>query len=246
MFKRLFSLSRNNIFIKKKISAGVGSIQLIDIMPHPKSWSCSELKADEAVIKAARMSTTQDLKSYDNDIKLLNYLIKNEHSSPFEMVQYSLYVKIPMFVKMHLIRHRDYFYDLEGSNNEYYYPEKFRKQDKKNKQSSGENFNNKHVEIIFNKIIEKHKTLKVDDKIKYKINPMLMFTDMIWSTNLRSLLNFIRLRLHKSAQYETQQLALSCWNLLTSTCPNTAAIIEESLNNEEYPLLFVQKKFNEF
>ena len=64
-----------------------GYVKLIDFMG-----------SDASVVRAARQSTTGDLKSYEEDIKLLSYLYRNQHMTPFEMVEIVFELKVPMVI----------------------------------------------------------------------------------------------------------------------------------------------------
>lgn len=72
-----------------------GFVRLIDYMGD-----------DAAIVQAARVSYGKGTKSTSNDRGLLRYLIRNRHTSPFEMNEIKLHVKMPMFVARQWIRHR--------------------------------------------------------------------------------------------------------------------------------------------
>jgi thymidylate synthase (FAD) len=107
-----------------------GFVRLID-------W----MGSDERIVEAARISYKSPSKGAEQDKKLLHYLYKNKHSSPFEMCKLTLNIKMPIFVMRQYIRHR-----MQNVNEmsarytelprEFYIPSEWRKQDTKNKQSS--------------------------------------------------------------------------------------------------------------
>ena len=87
--------------LKKPIHKDVlckGFIKLIDCMPKEIPQDAYRLKCDSAVVQAARVSYNQGLKDFETDAKLINYLFKNKHTSPFEMVKFKFHVKAPIFV----------------------------------------------------------------------------------------------------------------------------------------------------
>ncbi len=110
--------------------------------------------SDASVVQAARQSTTGDLKSYEEDIKLLSYLYRNQHMTPFEMVEVVFELKVPMVIGEQILRHRTFSYNKFSGRysqmpDEYYkyeYSKKvddligemylFPAQDQKNKQGS--------------------------------------------------------------------------------------------------------------
>lgn len=69
-----------------------GWIELIDFMPHPATG----VSGDLAIVNAARVSFLGESKGVEQDKKLLFYLIKNAHTSPFEMVEFKFRVRAPL------------------------------------------------------------------------------------------------------------------------------------------------------
>jgi thymidylate synthase (FAD) len=69
-----------------------GWIQLVDLMPHP----ASEVSGDLAIVNAARVSFLGESKGEKADKKLLFYLLRNAHTSPFEMVEFKFRVRAPL------------------------------------------------------------------------------------------------------------------------------------------------------
>ncbi|MDR1786919.1 MAG: FAD-dependent thymidylate synthase [Treponema sp.] len=64
------------------------------------------LGGDERVVQAARVSYGEGTKSYREDAALIDYLLRHQHTSPFEQVQLTFHVKLPIFVARQWIRHR--------------------------------------------------------------------------------------------------------------------------------------------
>ena len=82
-----------------------GSVQLVDVSPHPST--CPENRtAEYRIVQAARVSYGNDLKSVDEDARLLRYLIRNNHTSPLEMCSVTYRVVIPRAIALHFLRHR--------------------------------------------------------------------------------------------------------------------------------------------
>src|SRR6056297_3359945 len=107
-----------------------GFVDLVDMMG-------SDLRA----VQAARVSFQKGLTNEKRDQKLIDYLMENGHESPFEHMVFTFRVKAPMFVARQWFRHRiSSFNEISGRysviKNEFYYPQKMRKQDKVNKQGS--------------------------------------------------------------------------------------------------------------
>ena len=72
-----------------------GYVRLVDFMG-----------SDAAIVQAARTSTGQGTKTPKEDRDLLRYLVRHQHSSPLEMVEFKFHVKLPIFVARQNIRHR--------------------------------------------------------------------------------------------------------------------------------------------
>jgi thymidylate synthase (FAD) len=103
--------------------------------------------ADKKIEKRARVSNKlpsevqDEIRSIQQTDKLLNYLLKNGHTSPFEGAIFEFYVKCPLFVRSEWMRHRTWSYnEMSGRYVEYehdfYIPDKWRIQAKTNKQGS--------------------------------------------------------------------------------------------------------------
>jgi len=109
-----------------------GFVELVDIMG-----------SDERILQAARTSTQKSSKSAEQDRELMRYLMRNQHTSPFEFVEILFDVKLPIFVARQWIRHRTASVnEVSGRysilKTEFYTPEKERIKGKGkiNKQSS--------------------------------------------------------------------------------------------------------------
>ena len=61
---------------------------------------------DAAIVQAARVSYGRGTKSVRNDAGLIRYLLRHRHTTPFEMCEIKLHVKLPIFVARQWIRHR--------------------------------------------------------------------------------------------------------------------------------------------
>ena len=71
-----------------------GFVELVDLMPHPATG----VSGDLAIVNAARVSFLGESKGDEADKKLLFYLMRNEHTSPFEMVEFKFHHVMPIFV----------------------------------------------------------------------------------------------------------------------------------------------------
>ena len=102
--------------------------------------------SDLDILEAARISYKSPSKGEEQDRKLLHYLWKNRHTSPFEMVKVKFNIKMPIFVMRQYIRHRMQNLNEMSARytelpDDFYIPTNWRKQDTKNKQGSTEEGN---------------------------------------------------------------------------------------------------------
>ena len=81
-----------------------GFVTLIDCMP--REIQNSEQSADYAIAEAARCSYQRGTKTIADDKTLIRYLMRHDHSSPLEMVEFKFHCKMPIFIARQWIRHR--------------------------------------------------------------------------------------------------------------------------------------------
>ena len=72
------------------------------------------MASDEAVLKAARVSTGAGSTSAEKDAGLINYLMRDRHGSPFEHNSFTFYIEAPIFVFREFMRHRIASYNEES------------------------------------------------------------------------------------------------------------------------------------
>lgn len=117
-------------------------VELQDLMPHPKT----DVRPDEAIVNAARVSHLGDSKGREKDKKLLFYLFKHKHTSPFEMVEYKFRISAPVIVWWQWVRHRTINLNMQSGRYTRYsdedrmtiQPNAWRLQSKTNHQASEE------------------------------------------------------------------------------------------------------------
>lgn len=178
---------------------------------------------DRTISEGARASFKGD--AYDNDAKnrgLIRYLMEHQHTSPFELPVIEFRTRIPLFVRAQHIRHRTQSCNWESHRyseveQEYYVPpkERVRKQDKWNKQGSGDRvstaeesaqeYSNVHAHQI-----GAYRTM-LNDGVSRETARGVMSTSFystgVWSMKLRNLFHYLKLRTDPHAQAEIQLLA---------------------------------------
>ncbi|MCU0911795.1 MAG: FAD-dependent thymidylate synthase, partial [Rhodobacteraceae bacterium] len=183
---------------------------------------------DAAIVQAARVSYGAGTKHVSNDEGLIRYLMRHWHSTPFEMCEVKLHVKLPVFVARQWIRHRtanvnEYSARYSILDREFYIPapEALAAQSTVNNQGRGEVLEGAEAARVLD-------TLKRDAAQAYdsyeamlsqegqkglarelaRMNlPMNIYTQWYWKTDLHNLFHFLRLRADAHAQYEIRVYA---------------------------------------
>jgi len=203
--------------------------------------------SDLMVVNSARVSFGKWKDTLDeSDEKLIDYLVKNKHDSPLRHVQITFHIKAPEFVMRQWYKHivgiaytparePDHAWnEISGRyvtyEEEFYFPEIFRKQSKSNKQATvNENIEDfEKADILYKESISKsYATYKelinlgVGKEIARTVLPLTFYTEVIWTASLQAILNFISLRDHQHAQYEIQLYAKAIRKLVADVAPLT-------------------------
>ncbi len=203
-----------------------GFVRLIDYMG-----------SDEAIVQAARVSYGEGTKKIQQDRDLIRYLLRHQHTSPFEMVEFKFHCKLPIFVARQWIRHRtasvnEYSLRYSIAHNEFYLPDSdaIRKQSTSNRQGrSDENIPPELQEKVLT-ILKRHIQQLWDDYEQFeqmdiarelaRIHlPVSLYTEWYWKIDLHNLLHFLRLRLDPTAQFEIQVYAKAIAEILKIAVP---------------------------
>jgi len=195
------------------------------------------LGGDDAVVQSARVSFGTGTKGEEKDRRLINYLIRHHHETPFEHAVFKFHIKCPMFVARQWFRHRWASYnEISGryttfDEGEMHLPEALRAPDSVNRQGSEERIDperesrllvemaehQKATWALYNRLIENG----VAKEIAREVLPLSLYTQFYWTVNARSLMNFIKLRAEEHAQYEIRLYALAFMEVLERTMPWT-------------------------
>jgi len=190
---------------------------------------------DMSVVNAARVSFGESVHVVsEKDEKLLNYLAKHEHMSPFEHCQLTVLVECPLFIRSQIHRHRTFAYNeisrrYTDSGIEFFSPDTFRCQSLNNKQGSygalpdetneylqaeGEHIMQECL-IFYNKLLE----TGVGKEQARGYLPQNLMTKFYMTGNLRNWIHFLRLRLDNHAQKESQVVAQQIKNIISERFP---------------------------
>lgn len=189
--------------------------------------------------------STDDITEDDKDL-LNRLLFKNKHESVFEHLVYTFKIEgIPRYTLQELARHRIASYSVKSTR---YCTSKELRSEKpfeSKVEKDGVSFDedtlkraSKYIYITENEAVNALNILQLEllrtaiekgitsDIVKPLI-PESFKTDLVWTINLRSLRNFLKLRLHKSAHSEIRKLA----NLIFNNIPQTHKFLFEDLND---------------
>src|SRR5690606_7613892 len=174
----------------------------------------------ERIVQAARVSYGEGTKTVREDSALIDYLLRNHHTSPFEQVILTFHVKMPIFVARQSIRHRTArLNEISGRysvmRDEFYVPRRHevRFQSKVNRQGGDARevpteLQERVLELLAagqSRSYDEYETL-LDDEVARelaRINlPLSLYTEMYWQCDLNNLVHFLRLRLDWHAQSE--------------------------------------------
>lgn len=213
---------------------------------------------DSAIVQAARVSYGKGTKRVQEDRGLINYLMRHYHTTPFEMAEIKLHVKLPIFVARQWIRHRtasvnEYSARYSVLDNEFYIPEPphLAAQSSSNRQGRGkvlegeeaaevlailrrdaENAYSGYTTMLNEEENPDHQDGRVGlARELARMNLSLNFyTQWYWKTNLHNLMNFLRLRADAHAQYEIKAYADIMLGIMAAWVPLAhAAFLEHRM-----------------
>lgn len=199
---------------------------------------------DNFICDVARHTTQKKSKTQEDNKKLIEYLIKNDHTSPFEFVEFVFYIKAPIFVARQWFRHRTGNYsEISGRyttlETEFYIPDLKRIKGKGvfNKQGSeGEIDDILKEEWVIQlqnffdqskKIYELANKFNISNELARINLPLSTYTQFYFKTDLHNLLHFLKLRMDSHAQWEIQQYANAIYEFIKPIVPYTIEAFEK-------------------
>ena len=200
--------------------------------------------SDDAVVQAARVSYGTGTKKVQEDRGLIRYLMRHEHTTPFEMCEVKFHIRLPIFVMRQLIRHRtaqvnEYSGRYSVMSDDFYIPEldNIKKQSKTNKQGRDEDFSDEdkartqiwmenvhnRADYVYHKFIE-------DDMARETaraVLPVSNYTEAYWKCNIKNFLHMAWLRMDAHAQWEIQEFARAMYGLVQPLFPAVCEAFED-------------------
>ncbi|MHC0054366.1 FAD-dependent thymidylate synthase [Actibacterium sp. D379-3] len=203
---------------------------------------------DAAICQAARVSYGKGTKSVTNDEGLIRYLMRHWHSTPFEMCEIKLHVKLPVFVARQWIRHRtanvnEYSARYSILDREFYIPEAgaLAAQSTVNNQGRGAVLEGAEAARVLeilksdcNRAYDHYEAMISQDDQQglarelARMNlPANIYTQWYWKVDLHNLFHFLRLRADAHAQYEIRVYADAICNVVADWVPAAFAAFED-------------------
>lgn len=209
-----------NIIGKRIDVLDKGWIELVDMMPHPDLG----VSGDLAIVNAARVSFLGESKGPTQDKRLLFYLLRHRHTSPFEMVEFKFRVRAPLVTWWQWVRHRTWNMNAQSGRytpfeeNDFYVPDVWRKQSKDNKQASegevDDTVNNhltekliQHYDEGFRLYSEALEQGVSKEMARLFLPGFSVYYTWVTKIDAHNLMHFLRLRMASDAQYEIRVYA---------------------------------------
>lgn len=210
--------------------------QAIPVLDHGFVRVIDYMGDDAAIVQAARVSYGKGTKRTRDDAGLINYLMRNQHTSPFEMCELKIHVKLPIFIARQWIRHRtasvnEYSARYSVLDSEFYVPEpeNLAAQSATNRQGRDAVLSAREAGEVLDMLREDavsafqhyHAMLNRDDddneidpsrsglarELARMGLPLSTYTQWYWKVNLHNLLHFLQLRADPHAQWEIRAYA---------------------------------------
>lgn len=200
--------------------------------------------AEDMIVYMARVSNPSNQSMVKGDERLIRYLIKNQHWSPFEMVNVVMEINTTRDIARQILRHRSF--SFQEFSQRYADPTKdlgfelrdARLQDTKNRQNSIEVDNDelqaewkiKQVNLIGE--AKKAYDWAIENGIaKEQARAVLpegnTQSRMYMNGTLRSWIHYCQLRMSNGTQKEHAEIAKECWKIIADKFPNVVAALEQ-------------------
>ena len=203
------------------------------------------LGGDQRIVQSARVSYGEGTKSYRKDAALIAYLLRNEHTSPFEQVVLTFHTKMPVFVARQWVRHRTArLNEISGRysilKSEFYVPDvgDVCAQSTDNKQGRSEEPLAPEAAHRVRAALEEeqgHAYGRYESMLEEgvarelaRINlPLSVYTEWYWQIDLHNLFHFLKLRMDDHAQREIRAYAETMFEITKKVAPAACGAFEE-------------------
>lgn len=222
--------------------------QEIPVLDHGFIRVVDYMGNDDAIVQAARVSYGTGTKSVSDDRSLIRYLLRNRHTTPFEMAEIKLHVKLPIFVARQWIRHRtasvnEYSARYSVLDREFYLPtpQQVAPQSIDNKQGRGAPIDasgaaqaisamsdsahrayDTYTALLANSESDEGAEQEgIARELARTVLPVSFYTQWYWKVDLHNLLHFLQLRADPHAQFEIRQYAEAILSVVRAWVPLT-------------------------
>lgn len=199
---------------------------------------------DEEICNSARVSYGQGTKSINDNRNLIRYLMRNKHTSPFEMGEIKFHIKLPIFVMRQWIRHRtanvnEYSGRYSEMTEEFYIPEPnyIKQQSLSNKQGRENSVSEERTTGFIERLAVNNSTcldsynLSLEHDISRELAridlPLSIYTECYWKIDLHNLFHFLKLRMAENAQQEIRDYAKEIFKLTKEIFPASFEAFED-------------------
>ena len=191
-----------------------------------KGWiELQDLMGDDlAIVNAARVSFMGESKGPERDKKLLFYLLKHRHTSPFEMVEFKFRCRAPLVTYWQWARHRTWSFNAQSGRytafeeNDFYVPDQWRLQSPDNKQASEGELAGPAADALTEKLLTHYERSyalykeALDTGVARELARMFLpgfavYYTWVMKVDCHNLMHFLRLRMAPDAQYEIRAYA---------------------------------------
>jgi thymidylate synthase (FAD) len=231
---------------KRPISPGAEKRlgEVIPVLDHGFVYLVDYLGNDKSIEDAARVSYGTGTRKVSETKGLIRYLMRHEHTTPFEMVELKFHAKMPIFVARQWVRHRtaninEYSARYSVMKDEFYIPEPdvISIQSTDNKQGRGLAVDTKFAKEVRLKLSEVYKS--AHDLYDWLLSPdggdvdqpgiarelaripmpLAAYTEWYWKIDLHNCFKFLNLRMDKHAQWEIRQYADAMGTIIQDALP---------------------------
>lgn len=224
--------------------------EAIPVLDHGFIRVVDYMGTDSSIVQAARVSYGRGTKKTREDAGLINYLLRHRHTTPFEMCEIKLHIKLPIFIARQWIRHRtanvnEYSGRYSILDREFYVPapEQLASQSVSNRQGRGDVLQGEEAARVldilksdaeqcynhYQEMLNEDEVGNVRDESKEglarelaRMNlPVNFYTQWYWKIDLHNFMHFLALRVDDHAQYEIRVYAQAMLDVLKKWVPTT-------------------------
>ena len=199
-----------------------GYIELLDLMPHPAAG----VSGDLAIVNAARVSYLGESKGTERDRKLLFFLMRHRHTSPFEMVEFKFRCRAPLLTWWQWVRHRTWSANAQSGRytpfeeDDFYVPDVWRLQARSNRQASKGELDDASATGLTRDLIAHYENSfrlyrqALDAGVSRELARVFLpgfsvYYTWVMKVDAHNLMHFIKLRMTEDAQHEIRVYAMA-------------------------------------